>query len=104
MGLTLDPITFTTTAAAVAAADKSINVDSQGSASAIMYTVPAGRTFIGYIWCNTNTYIGRVNDVSFRNPSSGVGRLEVRLTAGDVFKASPTASDYTFIQGLESNA
>jgi phosphate-selective porin len=101
MALTLEAAATT---AVATTAPKSITIQSQGSGSATMYTVPTGRTFTGYLWCNNNTFVGRVNDVDLRNPTSGIARLEVRLTAGDVVKASPTASDYTFIQGLESDA
>jgi hypothetical protein len=104
MGLTLETVTTTT---AVVVADKSITVESQGSASAIMYTVPAGRKFDGYLWTNNTSYWGRINNIDLRPYSStgaALSPLPIKLTAGDVVKSSATAANYTYIQGLESNA
>jgi hypothetical protein len=101
MGLTLETVEVTTTATP----DKSITLQSQGSASATMYTVPTGRKFNGYLWTNQASFWGRINNIDLRPYGSGsISPLPIKLTAGDVVKASATGSDYTFIQGLESDA
>jgi hypothetical protein len=90
-----------------ASTSKSITLTSQGSGSAVMYTVPTGRKFNGYLWTNNQSYWGRINDIDLRpNGSTGasITPLPIQLMAGDVVKSSATSSDYTFIQGLESDA
>ena len=104
MALTLEAAAAT---AVATTASKSITIQSQGSGSAVMYTVPTGRKFEGYLWTNQQSYWGRINNIDLRPYSStnaALSPLPIKLTAADVVKASPTASDYTFIQGLESDA
>ena len=88
-------------------AEKTIVLTAQGSAYAVMYTVPSGRKFKGNLWTNQATYYGVVNSQDMRTPhkSSYYAQvpLPIELRAGDIVKASPTASDYTMIQGIESD-
>ena len=41
--------------------DKTIAIMAQGSANAVMYTVPSGRKFKGNLWTNQATYYGVIN-------------------------------------------
>ena len=104
MALTLE---VAVTTAVVPTAPKAITIQSQGSASATMYTVPTGRKFEGYLWTNNSSYWGRINSINLRPYSStnaSLSPLPIQLTAGDVVQSSATSSDYTFIQGMESDA
>ena len=104
MALTLETVAST---AVDTTAPKSITIQSQGSASATMYTVPTGRKFSGYLWTNNQSYWGRINNIDLRSYAgtyASITPLPIQLRAGDVVKSSATASDYTFIQGLESDA
>jgi len=89
-------------------ASKSINVQVNSTASTVIYTVPVGRKFKGHLWTDQATYFGIINGHTMR---SGYGAsyyyvppLPIELTAGDVVKSSPTTSDSTQLQGLESDA
>ncbi len=97
-----------TATSSTATAAKSINVKVNSSASAVMYTVPSGRKFKGHLWTNANTYFGVINGVQMRHPYGHTSyqkpMLSIELTAGDVVNSSPTTSDYTHLQGLESDA
>ena len=96
------------TSSATATAAKSINVKVNNTASTVMYTVPTGRKFKGHLWTNANDYFGVINEVQMRHPYGHTSyqkpMLPIELTAGDVIKSSPTTSDYTHLQGLESDA
>lgn len=104
MGLTLE----TTTTTATVTAPKGISVMKQGTANQVMYTVPSGRRFKGHIWTNSSNYYGKINDeimnVSYSASYYHINPLPIELGPGDVAKASPTASDYSHIQGIEFDA
>ena len=98
----------TTSVGETTTAEKTIAVTAQGSAYAVIYTVPSGRKFKGNLWTNQPTYFGVINSQDMRTPhrSSYYAQvpLPIELRSGDIVKASPTASDYTMIQGIESDA
>tara|TARA_R100000951_G_C2638648_1_gene180140 strand:- start:311 stop:625 length:315 start_codon:yes stop_codon:yes gene_type:complete len=103
MALTLETAASGATASV---APKAITIESQGSASTAMYTVPTGRKFNGYLWTNNQSYWGRINDIDLRpygSTNASITPLPIQLTAGDVVKSSATSSDYTYLQGLESD-
>ncbi len=91
-----------------AGSTKSIMVQANGSANALMYTVPTGKKFKGRLWTNQAAYYGNINGVDMYTPYGSSyyahKELEIELTAGDIVKGSPTSSDYTYLQGLESDA
>ncbi len=86
--------------------DKSITVMQQGTASAVMYTVPTGRKFQGVMWTSENNYYGQINNISMRTPYNGAYGipLPIVLTEGEVVKASVNSSDYCHLQGIETDA
>ena len=96
------------TSSATATAAKSINVKVNNTASTVMYTVPVGRKFKGHLWTDQATYFGIINGVTMRTGYSAsyyhIPPLPIELTSGDVVKSSPTTSDSTQLQGLESDA
>ena len=87
---------------------KSIMVQANGSVNALMYTVPAGKKFKGRLWTNNQSYYGNINGIDMYTPFGSSyyahKELEIELTAGDIVKGSATGSDFTYLQGIESDA
>ena len=103
--MALTTVPTTTSSGTTALAPKGINIMKQGTASQVLYTVPTGRRFKGHIWTNGPSYYGKLNDnnmlVGYSASYYHINPLPIELAAGDVAKASPTASDYSHIQGIE---
>lgn len=75
----------------------------KGSSAAVMYTVPAGKTFEGHLWNNSSTGPGYINGVQLRWPYHSNyfahNYLPVSLNAGDVVKADNSGD--TCLVGVE---
>ena len=93
---------------ASAGSTKSIMIQAQGSVNALMYTVPVGKKFKGKLWTNQAAYYGNINGIDLYTPYGSSyyshKELDIELTAGDIVKGSATSSDYTYLQGIETDA
>lgn len=73
------------------------------SGNSELYTVPAGKTFEGYLWNSSSTGPGFINGVQLTWPYSSSyfvqNYLPVTLSAGTVVKGDP--SGVTCIVGVE---
>ena len=74
-----------------------------GSSAAVLYTVPAGRSFEGHMWNNSSTGPGFINGTQLYWPYSSSyfvqNYLPITLSGGDVVKADNSGT--TMLVGVE---
>ena len=111
MALTLE----TTAAAATTAAatpDKTISINhynDTNAANTVYYTVPAGRTFKGYVWVNSQGYglgkfPGHVGGEHYNaGGSTDYPIIPIECLAGDFISGSSNYA-YHSVVGIESDA
>jgi len=81
---------------------KQINKKGTGIAFQILYTVPKGRKFIGYLPVYSNSYTCYINGIQLNDLICG---NELTLTEGTVVTACNTASyAYQTVFGVEYDA
>ena len=75
----------------------------KGSSAAVMYTVPAGKTFEGHLWNNSSTGPGYINGTQLIWPYHSSyfqhAYLPITLNGGDVIKADNSGT--TMLVGVE---
>ncbi len=110
-----------TVATAAATPDKTILAQYYGSANGLMYTVPTGRKFTGYLWAHNaiESFIV-LNGGTLTNNSNAIsstqsmwppystqytdGTPQVTLRAGDAVYSGASSNQRTRLVGVESDA
>jgi len=81
----------------------STSVTCVGSGNQLMYTVPAQKSFEGYLWNTSSNAYGVINGQCMYMPYASSyyvhDKLHVCLTAGDTVRADPSGT--TMLQGVE---
>jgi len=88
---------------ALSAGSGGTTIAKRASNAAVMYTVPAGKTFEGHLWNNSSTGPGYINGVQLRWTYSSSyfahNYLPISLNEGDVVKADNSGD--TCLVGVE---
>jgi hypothetical protein len=92
----------TTTEDAISVPDKYICVQGSSSYQTIVYTVPAGRKFVGYWYGSSPTFTGYVNGLTASSYPEQYGRDHVPVTMGPSFTFSANSTNIVLI-GVESD-
>jgi hypothetical protein len=79
--------------------------DSQQN-GAIMYTVPSGKKFVGWLGHSAQYYLSiNSNEVGpFSYFTGGPWQIPIQLTEGAVVKAYGSTAGASYLQGIESDA
>lgn len=110
-----------TVATAAAAPDKTILAQYYGSANGLMYTVPTGRKFTGYLWAHNaiESFIV-LNGATLNNSSNAIsstqsmwppystqytdGTPQFTIREGDAVYSGASSNQRTRLVGVESDA